>query len=79
MQEYWDCISPEHQEKLKTIAENRGVDLDTAMRNIVNYLKSDNNSSPYVPDYFRDVVLAKDIEDMIDMIAGKGGRDENSQ
>jgi len=65
MQEYWDMISSEHQEKLKALAEKKGVDLDAAMGNIVNYLKSDDID---LPDYFKDVILAKQIEEMIDQI-----------
>ena len=74
MQEYWDCISTEHQQKLKSIAESKSVDLDTAMRNIVAFLKQDQNKSPYLPDYFQDVIMAKQIEEMIEMISGNGGR-----
>jgi hypothetical protein len=70
MQEYWDIISDEHQEKLRAIAKKKGVDLDTAMRNIVNFLKQDQNKTPNIPEYFRDVITAKQIEEMIDMISG---------
>ena len=67
MQEYWDIISTRHQEKLLSIARKRGVDLDTAMRNIINYLKSDNTNSNR-PDYFKDFITARHVEGMIDMI-----------
>lgn len=69
MQEYWDMISEEHQRKLKAIAEKKGVDLDTAMRNIVNFVKQDQEVNPYVPEYFRDVITSRQIEEMIDMIS----------
>ena len=67
MQEYWDIISTRHQEKLLSIARKRGVDLDTAMRNIINYLKSDNTNSNR-PDYFKDFITARHVEGMIDTI-----------
>jgi len=67
MQEYWDIISTRHQEKLLSIARKRGVDLDTAMRNIINYLKSDNTNSNR-PDYFKDFITARHVEGLIDTI-----------
>jgi len=67
MQEYWDMISSRHQQKLLSVARKRGVDLDTAMRNIINYLKSDNTNSNR-PDYFKDFITARHVEGMIDMI-----------
>lgn len=67
MQEYWDMISSRHQAKLLSVAKNRGVDLDTAMRNIITYLKSD-TSNPRRPAYFKDFVTARHIEGMIDML-----------
>jgi len=67
MQEYWDMISSRHQQKLLSVARKRGVDLDTAMRNIINYLKSDNTNSNR-PDYFKDFITARHVEGLIDMI-----------
>ena len=67
MQAYWDVISNRHQAKLKAVARKKGVDLDTAMRNIINYLRSDNACSDR-PDYFREFITANQIEEMIDMI-----------
>jgi len=67
MQEYWDMISIRHQEKLVSVARKKGVDLDTAMRNIINYLKSDNFNSNR-PDYFKEFITAKHVEGMIDTI-----------
>ena len=67
MQEYWDMISSRHQQKLLSVARKRGVDLDTAMRNIINYLKSDNTNSNR-PDYFKDFITARHVERMIDTI-----------
>jgi len=67
MQEYWDIISTGHQEKLLSIARKKGVDLDTAMRNIINYLKSDNFNSKR-PDYFKEFITARHVEGLIDMI-----------
>ena len=67
MQEYWDMISSRHQQKLISVARKRGVDLDTAMRNIINYLKSDDVNSNR-PDYFKEFITARHVEGMIDMI-----------
>ena len=67
MQEYWDMISSRHQQKLVAVARKKGIGLDTAMRNIVNYLKSDNLNSNR-PDYFKEFVTARHVEGMIDMI-----------
>jgi len=65
MQEYWDMISSRHQEKLLSVARKKGVDLDTAMRNIINYLKSDDFNSNR-PDYFKDFITARHVEGLID-------------
>ena len=67
MQEYWDMISSRHQQKLVAVARKKGIGLDTAMRNIVNYLKSDNFNSNR-PEYFKEFVTARHVEGMIDMI-----------
>ena len=67
MQEYWDMISSRHQQKLVAVARKKGIGLDTAMRNIVNYLKSDNLNSNR-PEYFKEFVTARHVEGMIDMI-----------
>ena len=67
MQEYWDMISSRHQQKLAAVARKKGIGLDTAMRNIVNYLKSDNFNSNR-PEYFKEFVTARHVEGMIDMI-----------
>jgi len=66
MQEYWDIISTRHQQKLVAVARKKGIGLDTAMRNIINYLRSDNNSGG--PDYFKDFITAKHVEGLIDTI-----------
>ena len=67
MQVYWDIISNRHQAKLKVVALKKGIALNTAMRNIVNYLKGDNACSGR-PDYLRELITAKEIEEMIDII-----------
>ena len=68
MQEYWDMISRKHHKKLVTIARKRDVDMDTAMRNIINYLKSDNLNSNR-PEYFKDFITARHVEGFIDTIS----------
>lgn len=65
MEEYWEMISTRHQEKLLSLARRKGVDSETAMRNIVNYLRSDNSTRP---DYFKAFITGRHIEGMIDMI-----------
>ena len=67
MQEYWDMISSRHQEKLLSVAKKKGVDLDTAMRNIINYLRSDNFNSDR-PDYLMEFITARRVEGLIDTI-----------
>ena len=67
MQEYWDMISRKHHKKLVTIARKRDVDMDTAMRNIINYLKNDNLDSNR-PEYFKDLITARHVEGLIDTI-----------
>jgi hypothetical protein len=67
MQEYWDMISSRHRAKLLSVTKKRGVDLDTAMRNIITYLKSD-TSNPRRPEYFKDFITARHVEGMIDML-----------
>ena len=67
MQEYWQIISKAHRKKLEAAAKAKGVSRETAMRNLVNYLKSDNENMGR-PDYFRDCVTARQIESVIDII-----------
>jgi len=67
MQEYWDIISTRHQEKLVAVARKKGIGLDTAMRNIINYLKSNNINSGR-PDYFKEFITARHVEGLIDTI-----------
>ena len=67
MQEYWDIISTRHQEKLMAVARKKGIGLDTAMRNIINYLRSDNANTGR-PDYFKDFITARHVEGLIDTI-----------
>lgn len=62
MQEYWEMISDEHQQKLTILAEKSETDLDTALRNLVNCLQGENSAG------FRDSVTAKQIEEMIDTL-----------
>ena len=66
MEEYWNMISTNHQEKLLLVAQESGVDKRTAMRNIVNYLKNDHSTKP---SYFKDFITGRHLEGMIDMIS----------
>ncbi|MBW1781261.1 MAG: hypothetical protein JRL30_11030 [Deltaproteobacteria bacterium] len=67
MQEYWDMISTRHQQKLLAVAKKKGIGLDTAMRNIINYLRN-NDLNPNRPEYFKEFITARHVEGMIDMI-----------
>jgi hypothetical protein len=60
-------ISASHQDKLASLAQRSGVSTDHALRNIVNHLK-DIDENTLLPDFFREVITAHDIERMIDMI-----------
>jgi hypothetical protein len=67
MTNYWNVISMKHQNKLRFQAKKHGVTTDCALRNIVNYLKSENHNASR-PSYFREFVTAKDIEGVIDIV-----------
>ena len=67
MNTYWNVISSKHQDKLSFLAKRSGVTADCALRNIINYLKSINNSSSR-PDHFKDFITGRDIEKMVDLI-----------
>ena len=66
MDEYWNMISTNHQEKLLLVAQESGVDKKTAMRNIVNYLKNDHSTKP---NYFKNFITGRHLEGMIDTIS----------
>ena len=68
MNNYWNVISSKHQNKLRFQAKKREITLDCALRNIVNYLKSENHNSSR-PHYFKEFITGRDIEKMIDMIS----------
>jgi len=61
---YWNAISEAHQNRLARFAEAKGVSVETALRNIVGYLQSDN----FQPSYMAQMVTGKRIEQVIDMI-----------
>ena len=67
MHEYWNMISNRHRQKLLSVARKRGVSNDTAMRNNVNYLRSDDAFSGR-PSYFKEFISARHVEGMIDML-----------
>lgn len=66
--EYYHMISIEHQNKLKKIAENKGIDQDTAMRNIIDFVSGKNILYAQLPQYFNEIFTIHEIETMIDMI-----------
>ena len=67
MNEYWNVISLKHQDKLRFQAKKHGITTDCALRNIVNYLKSENHNASR-PSYFKEFITASDIEEAIDMV-----------
>ena len=73
METYWNIISRKHQTRLCLIAKNKGIKTDTAMRNIINYIK---NNSPNLirPDYFKDFITGRQIESVIDTLVSRRER-----
>ena len=65
MQEYWNMISNEHQQRLIILAEKLGIDIDTAMKNIINCLQGGDNLGEYYL-YCMSPACANQIEEMID-------------
>ena len=62
MEEYWDMISEEYHQRLIALAEECGVDLNTALKSIVNCLQGETDSC------FPDPITANQIEQMIDKL-----------
>ena len=67
MDNYWNSLSTTHRMKLKHLAKSKGVDTETAMRNIINYLKND-DLYPKRPVHFKEFITARQIESFIDTI-----------
>ena len=67
MDTYLNVISSKHQDKLGKLARISGVTAEFALLNIVKHLENNAESSSR-PDYFKDLMTAKDIEWMIDLI-----------
>ncbi len=67
MNEYWNVISLKHQDKLRFQARKHEITTDCALRNIVNYLKSENHNA-FRLSYFKGFITANDIEEVIDMV-----------
>ena len=63
--EHFNLISKNHQKKLRHIAKSKGIDIDTAMRNIISYIEQQNAN---IKAYFKDFVTARQIEQMIDLL-----------
>lgn len=67
MQECWHYISSDHQQKLKSLADRKGISTDAAKHNIISYLQGDNTESGQ-PGYLKDLIMVRQIEDLIDLI-----------
>jgi len=63
--EYFEVISSDHQRKLLHIMNQRGIDSESALRNIVMYIEAQNAS---MKGYFAGLVTAQQIESTIDML-----------
>ena len=63
--EHFNLISKKHQKKLKHIAKSKGIDIDTAMRNIIKHIEYQNSK---IKAYFKDFVTTRQIEQMIDLL-----------
>lgn len=68
MQEYLNLISEKHKEKLLIHAKKHKVTIETALRNIICYLKSENCNAGK-PSYLAEMVTGKQIEGVIDTLA----------
>lgn len=65
MTQQFNLISKPHQRKLKHIAKSKGIDIDTAMRNIIQHIEQQNAN---IKEYFKDFVTSRQIEQMIDLL-----------
>ena len=69
MNEYWNAISGKHQERLRQVADRSGISVERAMRNLIQYLKSE-NCRKAEPVYMEGMITGRQIEVLIDSIAG---------
>ena len=69
MNEYWNAISGKHQERLKQVADRSGISVDRAMRNLIQYLRGE-NCRKAGPEYLEGLITGRQIEVLIDSIAG---------
>ena len=63
--EHFNLISKNHQKKLRHIAKSKGIDLNTAMRNLITHIEQQNKN---IKSYFKDFVTTRQIEQMIDLL-----------
>ena len=63
--EHFNLISKNHQKKLRHIAKSKGIDLNTAMRNLICHIEQQNKN---IKSYFKDFVTTRQIEQMIDLL-----------
>jgi hypothetical protein len=68
MNDYWQIISNQHQQKVRMLAEIHKVTIDCAFRNIVRHLKYEQSQLAGVTG-FEHFLTARHIERMIDLIA----------
>jgi len=67
MNEYWQIISNQHQQKVRQLAESHRVTIDCAFRNIVRHLEHEMTLMSGITG-FEHFLTARNIERMIDLI-----------
>jgi len=65
MEDYLRLISEKHHKKLQQIADKKGLTIDEAMGNLVQYVK---NNLKSVPEYMEEPITIKESEDTIDLV-----------
>ncbi len=69
MQKYWNIITSQHQEKLLSVAQRRGLNSNQAMERLLKYIRSDPLNSNN-PEYLEELATVSHIERVIDTIVG---------
>lgn len=65
--EFFRLISKKHQQKIIKLAGKKGVSIETAMRNMVNYIEAQNCT---IKSYFKGCITAAQVEQTIDLLSG---------
>lgn len=70
MDSFVRLISNKHRIKLATLARNSGVNSETAMRNIINHLKTDHGDLGFgIRQSLKQFVTVHQVEGFIDTLA----------